>query len=285
MNIQDWFPLGGTGWISLQSKGLSRVFSNTTVQKHQFFSTQLSFIQTCSCLKMKLWNSPAHQTYPREIPFHSGGKPWIAFSSFLLYFISSSKCLPDFKMCSAHTSPILIQTYLTNTCPLSPSNLPPPIYSLTNPSRPLLPDHSSLLRDPLLPVSLVSSRTCPSSFPSGSGLHVSCAIHHSTHSYLPTWLKIFPPSHTPTHKCAQVYLSNQKPHPFVRVILNSFLFLPWRLTQQMPPKQFSFFSHMTLSDRVLSSKSYRIQFQGWGSETWPKLQLINDRTRSHVSWP
>ena len=35
MNIQDWFPLGWTGWISLQSKGLSRVFSNTTVQKHQ----------------------------------------------------------------------------------------------------------------------------------------------------------------------------------------------------------------------------------------------------------
>ena len=42
MNIQDWFPLGLTGWISLQSKGLSRVFSNTTVQKHQFFSAQLS---------------------------------------------------------------------------------------------------------------------------------------------------------------------------------------------------------------------------------------------------
>ena len=39
MNIQDWFPLGWTGWISLQSKGLSRVFSNTTVWKHQFFST------------------------------------------------------------------------------------------------------------------------------------------------------------------------------------------------------------------------------------------------------
>ena len=42
MNIQDWFPLGWTGWISLQSKGLSRVFSNTTVQKHLFFGTQLS---------------------------------------------------------------------------------------------------------------------------------------------------------------------------------------------------------------------------------------------------
>ena len=42
MNIQDWFPLGWTGWISLQSKGLSRVFSNTTVQKHQYFSIQPS---------------------------------------------------------------------------------------------------------------------------------------------------------------------------------------------------------------------------------------------------
>ena len=42
MNIQDWSPLGWTGWISMQSKGLSRVFSNTTVQKHQFFSAQLS---------------------------------------------------------------------------------------------------------------------------------------------------------------------------------------------------------------------------------------------------
>ena len=42
MNIQDWFPLGWTGWISLQSKGLSRVFSNTTVQRHQFLSAQLS---------------------------------------------------------------------------------------------------------------------------------------------------------------------------------------------------------------------------------------------------
>ena len=42
VNIHDWFPLRWTGWISLQSKGLSRVFSKTTVQKHQFFSTQLS---------------------------------------------------------------------------------------------------------------------------------------------------------------------------------------------------------------------------------------------------
>ena len=42
MNTQDWSTLGWTGWISLQSKGLSKVFSNTTVQKHQFFGNQLS---------------------------------------------------------------------------------------------------------------------------------------------------------------------------------------------------------------------------------------------------
>ena len=43
VNTQDWSPLEWTGWISLQSKGLSRVFSNTTVQKHQFFGSQLSY--------------------------------------------------------------------------------------------------------------------------------------------------------------------------------------------------------------------------------------------------
>ena len=46
MNIQDWFPSGWTGWISSQSKGLARVFSNTTVQKHQFFGTLYSPILT-----------------------------------------------------------------------------------------------------------------------------------------------------------------------------------------------------------------------------------------------
>ena len=47
MNTQDLSPLGWTGWISTQSKGLSRVFSNTTVQKHQFFGTQLSLESNC----------------------------------------------------------------------------------------------------------------------------------------------------------------------------------------------------------------------------------------------
>ena len=56
-NTQDWFPSEWTGWISLQSKGLSRVFSNTTVQKHQFFGTQLSSQS----------NSHIH-TWPQEKP-------------------------------------------------------------------------------------------------------------------------------------------------------------------------------------------------------------------------
>ena len=57
MNSQDWSPLEWTSWISLQSNGLSRVFSNTTVQKHQFFSTQLSSQSNCHI-----------HTWPQEKP-------------------------------------------------------------------------------------------------------------------------------------------------------------------------------------------------------------------------
>ena len=57
MNIQEWLPLGWTGLICLQSKGLSRVFSNTTVQKHQFFGTQLSS-----------WPNSHIHTWPLERP-------------------------------------------------------------------------------------------------------------------------------------------------------------------------------------------------------------------------
>ena len=57
LNTQDWSPLGWTGWISLQSKGLSRVFSDTTVQKHQFFSAQLS-----------LWSNSQIHTWLLEKP-------------------------------------------------------------------------------------------------------------------------------------------------------------------------------------------------------------------------
>ena len=57
MNIQDWFSLGLTGWISLQYKGLSRVFFNTTVQKHQFFGAQHF-----------LWSNSHIHTWPLETP-------------------------------------------------------------------------------------------------------------------------------------------------------------------------------------------------------------------------
>ena len=57
MNIQYWFPLGWTGWISLLSKGLQRVFSSTTVWKHQFFSTQLT-----------LWSNSHIHTWLLEKP-------------------------------------------------------------------------------------------------------------------------------------------------------------------------------------------------------------------------
>ena len=57
MNNQDWSPLGWTGWISLQSKGLTRVFSNTTVQKHQFFGAQLSS-QSNSHIHTRLLEKP-----------------------------------------------------------------------------------------------------------------------------------------------------------------------------------------------------------------------------------
>ena len=66
MNIQDWFPLGLTGLI-LQSKGLSRVFSNTTVQRHQFFDAQPS-----------LWSNSHIHTWPLEKPPPWGDRPLLA---------------------------------------------------------------------------------------------------------------------------------------------------------------------------------------------------------------
>ena len=65
MNIQDWFPLGLTGWISLQSKGLSRVFFNTRHQNHQFFNAQLS-LQSNSHIYMR-------ESVPRQVDKESRG--------------------------------------------------------------------------------------------------------------------------------------------------------------------------------------------------------------------
>ena len=89
MNTQDWSPLGWTGWISLQeTKGLARVFSNTTVQKHQFFGVQLS-----------LWSN-SHMTTGKTIALTRQtfvGKVmsllFSMLSRFVIAFLPRSKCL------------------------------------------------------------------------------------------------------------------------------------------------------------------------------------------------
>ena len=98
MNSQVWFPLGWTGWISFQSKWLSRVFSNTTVQKWQFFSTQLS-----------LWsNSHPYMTTGKTIALtrqNFAGKIisllFNMLSRFVIAFLPRSKCLL-ISCCSHH---------------------------------------------------------------------------------------------------------------------------------------------------------------------------------------
>ena len=87
MNIQDWVPLGLTGWVSLQSKGLSRVFSNTTVQEHQFFGTQLS-----------LWSTlTSYMTTGKTIGLTFFGKVmsllFNMLSRLIIAFLPRSKCL------------------------------------------------------------------------------------------------------------------------------------------------------------------------------------------------
>ena len=69
MNTQDWSPLGWTGWISLQSKGLSRVFSNTTIQKHQFFGIQLS---SQSNSHIHTWSLEKPHRYKNKLMVSSG---------------------------------------------------------------------------------------------------------------------------------------------------------------------------------------------------------------------
>ena len=93
MYIQDWFPLGFTGWISLQSRGLSRVFFNATVQKHQFFSSQPF-----------LWSNSHMHTWPLENPelvgvfnpcrsFWKCG-PWISSISITWELVRNAKSRP-----------------------------------------------------------------------------------------------------------------------------------------------------------------------------------------------
>ena len=91
MNIQDWFPLGWTGWISLQSKGLSRVFSNTTIQKHQFLQHSAFFIVQLSHPYMNTWKTITltRWTFAGEVMFLLFNMP----SRFVIAFLTRSKCL------------------------------------------------------------------------------------------------------------------------------------------------------------------------------------------------
>ena len=93
MNIQDWFPLGLNGWISLQSKELSRVFSNTTVQKHQFFGTQIS-LYSKSCIHTWLLRK---QTNKKNIDLTRqtfvGKVMSLLLNTLVIAFLPRSKCL------------------------------------------------------------------------------------------------------------------------------------------------------------------------------------------------
>ena len=100
MNTQDWSPLGWTGWISLLSKGHSRIFSNTTVQKHQFFSTQLSlqfnshipsFIHNSLIIK-RCWVSFHMLIGPMRFPF----KLFAYFKNCPFLIVKSSLYLQEF---------------------------------------------------------------------------------------------------------------------------------------------------------------------------------------------
>ena len=90
MNTQDWPPLGWTGWISLQSKGLSRVFSNTTVQKHQFFGVQPSSQSTLTSIQTT-WKTIALTRWT----FVGKVMPLLfnMLSRLVITFLPRSKCL------------------------------------------------------------------------------------------------------------------------------------------------------------------------------------------------
>ena len=93
MNTQDWSPLGWTGWISLQSKGLSKVFSNTTVQKHQFFGASAFFIVQLSHPYMTTGKTIALTRFA-----FVGQVMSLIFnmlSRFVIAFLPRSKCLPE----------------------------------------------------------------------------------------------------------------------------------------------------------------------------------------------
>ena len=96
MNIQDWFPLGWTVWISLLSKGLSRVFSSTAVWKHQFFGTQPSLWFNSHIHTWNVWKNHTGKTIALTLQTFVDKVMSLLFkmlSRFLISFLPRSKCL------------------------------------------------------------------------------------------------------------------------------------------------------------------------------------------------
>ena len=100
MNIQGWFPLGWTGWISFQSRGLSRVFSNTTVQKHQFFGahciSSLSFSEGQVLWERGLFVQQFKLCYPKlgePLPRSKNKRYFLYFVNCIKYHLKSQLLL------------------------------------------------------------------------------------------------------------------------------------------------------------------------------------------------
>ena len=116
MNIQDWSPLGWTGWISLQSKGLSRIFYNTTVQKHQFFGAQLfvvlrshPYVTTGKTIALIRWTLVG-----KVMPLL-----FSMLSRLVITFLPRSKCLLISWLQSP--SPVILEPPKINSFTVSPS--------------------------------------------------------------------------------------------------------------------------------------------------------------------
>ena len=117
MNIQDWFPLGWTVWISLLSKGLSRVFSSTAVWKHQFFGTQPSLWFNSHIHTWNVWKNHTGKTIALTLQTFVDKVMSLLFkmlSRFLISFLPRSKCLLIFWLQSPST--VILEPKKINSC-------------------------------------------------------------------------------------------------------------------------------------------------------------------------
>ena len=127
VKTQDWSPLGWTGWISLQSKGLSRVFSNTTVQKHQFFGAQLSLCNNLNTHKKMNYRENFCVSSARTEHKHLT-EPAVEITSFHSAQDSQPPSNPLLFQ-SVYYFKVLLMTFCTLNCKHQPGNYYPWIHS------------------------------------------------------------------------------------------------------------------------------------------------------------